>query len=95
MRSVSYQDTLNPNQDTCAADQTPCAQILVPSLLTAPRYFAGQIEFGVIAQASAPRLSPRPLLPSLRAPDIRALAAWPEDTRIMVDIWHAAYFLMA
>ncbi|EFJ43625.1 hypothetical protein VOLCADRAFT_96169 [Volvox carteri f. nagariensis] len=28
------------------------ATILVPSLLTAPRYFAGEIEFGVISQAS-------------------------------------------
>ncbi|GLC38395.1 hypothetical protein PLESTB_001582400 [Pleodorina starrii] len=28
------------------------ATILVPSLLTAPRYFSGEIEFGVISQAS-------------------------------------------
>jgi hypothetical protein len=27
------------------------ATILVPSLLTAPRYFRGEIEFGVISQA--------------------------------------------
>ena len=26
--------------------------ILVPSLLTAPRYFMGEIEFGVISQAT-------------------------------------------
>ena len=29
------------------------ATILVPSVLTAPRYFAGEIEFGVITQAGA------------------------------------------
>jgi hypothetical protein len=29
------------------------ATILVPSLLTAPRYFAGEIEFGVIAQVGS------------------------------------------
>ena len=28
------------------------ATILIPSLLTAPRYFAGEVEFGVIAQAT-------------------------------------------
>jgi ABC-type uncharacterized transport system fused permease/ATPase subunit len=27
------------------------ATILVPSLLTAPRYFRGEVEFGVISQA--------------------------------------------
>ncbi len=27
------------------------ATILAPAMLTAPRYFAGEIEFGVIAQA--------------------------------------------
>jgi ABC-type uncharacterized transport system fused permease/ATPase subunit len=31
------------------------ATILVPSLLTAPRYFAGEIEFGVIAQVGSCR----------------------------------------
>jgi len=28
------------------------ATIIIPSLLTAPRYFAGEVEFGVIAQAT-------------------------------------------
>ena len=31
------------------------ATILVPSLLTAPRYFRGEIEFGVISQVRAVR----------------------------------------
>jgi hypothetical protein len=35
------------------------ATILVPSLLTAPRYFAGEIEFGVIAQVRHCCSSPR------------------------------------
>ena len=30
------------------------ATILAPAMLTAPRYFAGEIEFGVIAQARRP-----------------------------------------
>ena len=28
------------------------ATILIPSLLTAPRYFAGEIEFGMVTQAT-------------------------------------------
>ena len=32
------------------------ATYLLPSILTAPRYFAGEVEFGVITQArAAPR----------------------------------------
>ena len=30
------------------------ATILIPSLLTAPRYFRGEIEFGVISQVLCP-----------------------------------------
>ena len=30
------------------------ATILVPSMLTAPRYFSGEVEFGVITQVCLP-----------------------------------------
>ncbi len=33
------------------------ATLLLPSLLTAPRYFAGEVEFGVITQVPLRRLT--------------------------------------
>lgn len=41
---------LHPAVQRCMLNLDRYATILVPSLLTAPRYFAGKIEFGVIAQ---------------------------------------------
>ena len=59
-------DLLLPGSDASSASgaslcvlQCRYATILVPSLLTAPRYFAGQIEFGVIAQARLSHSVPR------------------------------------
>lgn len=41
-------------QAECAAVLRSYATILVPSLLTAPRYFRGEVEFGVISQVRLP-----------------------------------------
>ena len=38
---------------SCWTNLYTYATILIPSLLTAPRYFAGELEFGAISQAGA------------------------------------------
>ena len=54
------------------------ATILVPSLLTAPRYFSGEVEFGVITQVRLSVLIITPMMSSRSwlVPSSFAVRSW-------------------